>query len=210
VTTSARQPSVGASTASAGWRRWRALLLLGAILTGVIVLLRGGDDGPAARNATQRRTQRRRRRSPPSCRAAGAACCPTSASSLYYGAPQDPQLGALAIGTPAHAIARLERQARPYARKTRPVLPALELLAVIAHSEAGPQGRYSLRQRDSVIRRYLKAARKAKALLVLDIQPGARTSSPRPRGCASGCASPTSASRSTRSGTCRRARSPAR
>jgi hypothetical protein len=90
----------------------------------------------------------------------------------YYGAPQDPQLGALGIGTPAHAVARLERQARGYARKHRPVLPALELIAVVAAGSPGEGGRYNLRQPDSVIRRYLKAARAAKALLLLDIQPG--------------------------------------
>ncbi len=90
----------------------------------------------------------------------------------YYGAPQDRQLGALGIGTPAHAVARLKRQAAPYARKSRPVLPALELIAVVAAGAPGQGGRYNLRQPDSVIRRYLKEARKAKALLLLDIQPG--------------------------------------
>jgi hypothetical protein len=171
VTTSARHPSARVHRqrrlAALG-----ALLLLGAILTGVIVLLRGGDDGPAARNATQRPDAAQTPPKPAELPRGGRELLPNFRIVAYYGAPQDPQLGALGIGTPAHAIARLERQARPYARKTRPVLPALELLAVIAHSEAGPQGRYSLRQRDAVIRRYLKAARKAKALLVLDIQPG--------------------------------------
>jgi hypothetical protein len=90
----------------------------------------------------------------------------------YYGAPQDRQLGALGIGTPAGAAKRLERAAKPFARKTRPVLPAMELLAVVAAAHPGDDGRYNLRQPDSVIRRYLKAARKAKALLILDIQPG--------------------------------------
>ncbi len=90
----------------------------------------------------------------------------------YYGAPQDAELGALGIGTPDHAVRRLERQAAPYGRKSRPVLPALELLAVVAAHAPGDGGRYNLRQPDSVIRRYLKAARRAKALLVLDIQPG--------------------------------------
>jgi hypothetical protein len=90
----------------------------------------------------------------------------------YYGAPQDRQLGALGIGTPAHAARRLERAAKPFARKTRPVLPAMELIAVVAAAHPGEGERYSLRQPDSVIRRYLKAARKAKALLILDIQPG--------------------------------------
>jgi hypothetical protein len=90
----------------------------------------------------------------------------------YYGAPQDEQLGALGIGTPAQAARKLERQAKGYARKSRPVLPAMELIAVVAAAHPGPGDRYNLRQPDSVIRRYLKAARKAKALLILDIQPG--------------------------------------
>jgi hypothetical protein len=90
----------------------------------------------------------------------------------YYGAPQDRQLGALGIGTPDHAARRLAQQAKPYGRKSRPILPALELIAVVAAGAPGEGGRYNLRQPDSVIRRYLKAARKAKALLLLDIQPG--------------------------------------
>jgi hypothetical protein len=51
-------------------------------------------------------------------------------------------------------------------------MPALELIAVVAAAHPGEGERYNLRQSDTVIRRYLKAARKAKALLILDIQPG--------------------------------------
>jgi hypothetical protein len=91
----------------------------------------------------------------------------------YYGAPQSEELGALGIGTPASAARRLERQARPYVRPDRPVLPALELIAVIANADAGEDGMYRSRQPGAVIRRYLRAARRAKALLLLDIQPGA-------------------------------------
>jgi len=91
----------------------------------------------------------------------------------YYGAPQDDELGALGIGTPASAARRLERQAKAYARPGRPVLPALELIAVIANADAGEDGMYRSRQPNAVIRRYLRAARRAKALLLLDVQPGA-------------------------------------
>jgi hypothetical protein len=90
----------------------------------------------------------------------------------YYGAPQDAQLGELGIGTPAHAAAKLERQARPYRRGGRPTLPAFELISTVASGSPGPQGRYSDRLPRSTIDRYLKAARAAKALLILDIQPG--------------------------------------
>ena len=90
----------------------------------------------------------------------------------FYGAPQDEELGTLGIGPPASAARRLERQARAYAQPDRPVLPAMELLAVTAAAHPGEGGRYNTRQDDAVIERYLRAARKAKALLVLDIQPG--------------------------------------
>jgi hypothetical protein len=90
----------------------------------------------------------------------------------FYGAPQDEELGELGIGTPASAARRLEKQAKAYARPGRPVLPAMELLAVVAAYAPGEGGRYSTRQDASVIKRYLRAARRAKALLILDIQPG--------------------------------------
>ena len=90
----------------------------------------------------------------------------------FYGAPQSKQLGALGIGTPAAAARRLERVARGYARKTRPVLPALELISTIAAAHPGDDGLHRMHQPDEVIARYHRAARKAKALLLLDIQPG--------------------------------------
>jgi hypothetical protein len=90
----------------------------------------------------------------------------------FYGAPQARQLGTLGIGTPAQAGRRLLRQARPYERKTRPVLPAMELLATIANRDPGADGLYISRQPPEVIDRYLRAARRIKALLILDIQPG--------------------------------------
>jgi hypothetical protein len=90
----------------------------------------------------------------------------------YYGAPQDKALGELGIGSPASAAKRLIRQARGYERKGRPVLPAMELLAVVASYAPGDGGRYSTRQTDRVVRRYLRSARQHKMLLVLDIQPG--------------------------------------
>ena len=73
---------------------------------------------------------------------------------------------------PAPAARRLERQARPYARRGRPVLPAFELIAAIVTSEAGDGGDHSIRQEPSTIRRYLRAARAHRMLLLLDIQPG--------------------------------------
>ena len=120
----------------------------------------------------------------------------------YYGAPQNHELGALGIGSPDAAGRRLRQQAAPYARKTRPVMLAFELIATVANADPGEDGLYRTRQTDAVVRRYLRAARRAKALLVLDIQPGPRRLHGRGRATSTaGCASPTSASPSTRSGT---------
>ena len=90
----------------------------------------------------------------------------------FYGAPQSQRLGVLGIGTPQRAAARLKRVSRAYATPQRPVLPAFELISTIANAHPGDDGMYRTHQTDATIERYLRAARKAKALLVLDIQPG--------------------------------------
>jgi hypothetical protein len=90
----------------------------------------------------------------------------------FYGAPQHRNLGVLGIGSPDRAAARLRRQARPYRRGGRPVMPAFELIATIALAGPGRDGRYRSRQPARIIRRYLRAARRARALLILDLQPG--------------------------------------
>ena len=90
----------------------------------------------------------------------------------FYGNPRDPQLGTLGIGTPAQAARRLRRQARGYDRRSRPVLPAFELITTMATAEPGEDGLHRIREDDTLIGRYLRAARKAGALLILDIQPG--------------------------------------
>jgi hypothetical protein len=90
----------------------------------------------------------------------------------FYGAPQSDRLGVLGIGPPATAAAKLRRVARAYERRTRPVLPAFELIATIATAGPGDDGLHRSHQTDATIERYLLAAHRAKALLVLDIQPG--------------------------------------
>jgi hypothetical protein len=90
----------------------------------------------------------------------------------FYGAPQSDRLGVLGIGSPQRAAARLKSVARAYARPSRPVLPAFELIATIANAHPGDDGLYRSHQQAATIDRYLLAARHAKALLLLDIQPG--------------------------------------
>ena len=89
-----------------------------------------------------------------------------------YGAPQDPQLGALGIGSPDDAGEELEKQAQEYEGTDRPVLPAMELISTIAAAHPGDDGDHNIHQPERVIDRYLEAAREHGALLILDIQPG--------------------------------------
>jgi hypothetical protein len=90
----------------------------------------------------------------------------------FYGNPRDDELGALGIGTPAQAAKRLLKQAKPYNLKTRPVLPAMELVSTVATAAPGDAGLYRDHISFAKIRSYLAAARKIDALLILDIQPG--------------------------------------
>jgi hypothetical protein len=93
----------------------------------------------------------------------------------FAGAPQARGLGVLGIGSPKRAAKRLRRRAKPYESGNKPVLPAFELIATIALANPGPGGKYRRRQSKGTIRRYLRAARRARDLLVLDIQPGRST-----------------------------------
>jgi hypothetical protein len=88
------------------------------------------------------------------------------------GNPAAAELGILGIGPPSAVARKLRRQARGYVKKTRPVLPAFELITTIADADPGPTGKYRTRMPNKLIQRYYRAARKAKAILLLDIQPG--------------------------------------
>jgi hypothetical protein len=155
-------------------RRLTALAALAVVAVVVVILLTRSDaaERPAAKGADAEQQATPTPEPKVELPRGGRQIIPDYRVVAYYGAPQDKQLGALGIGTPAQAARKLERQAKGYARETRPVMPAMELIAVVAAAHPGEDGRYNLRQPDSVIRRYLKAARKAKALLILDIQPG--------------------------------------
>lgn len=148
-----------------------AVLAVGAALV-VFLLTRSNAAKPPSGGSAAAERPQTTPTPPPELPRGGRRIIPDYRVVAYYGAPQDRQLGALGIGTPAQAARKLARQAKGYERKTRPVLPAMELIAVVAAAHPGEGGRYNMRQPDSVIRRYLKAARKAKALLILDIQPG--------------------------------------
>lgn len=90
----------------------------------------------------------------------------------YYGAPQ---LTKTVIGrnSPSRAGRKLREQADAYsASELRPVIPAFDLIGVIATRNAGRDRKYRTRQDPEVIEVYLGEARKLQGRLMLDIQPG--------------------------------------
>jgi hypothetical protein len=114
----------------------------------------------------------RAKREPPTLPRGGRSLFPERRVVAFYGAPQAHELGALGIGSPQQAARRLERQARAYVEPGRPVLPAFELISTIVQSDPGDDGDHAARQAPQTIGRYLRAARRNKMLLILDIQPG--------------------------------------
>jgi hypothetical protein len=152
-------------------RRVAAGVLAGLALLVVLVAALGGGDGGGEDSGSSGGAAAEAERLPELPRG-GRRIFPRHRVVAFYGAPQADELGALGIGTPDAAGRRLLRQARAYRQRGRPVLPAFELIAVVANGAPGAGGRYRTRQSPAVIRRYLAAARRARALLLLDIQPG--------------------------------------
>jgi hypothetical protein len=149
-------------------RRAAAASGLAALLVLIVLVLRscGGDGGSAG--AVDNAQKPAIAQLP----GGGRTIFPRKRVVAFYGAPQDPQLGVLGLGTPTRAALRLKRAARAYTTRARPVLPAFELISTIANAHPGDDGMYRTHQPPVTIERYLLAARKAKALLLLDIQPG--------------------------------------
>ena len=58
----------------------------------------------------------------------------------FYGAPQDPELGVLGDRHLRAGDRQAAAQARAYEQPGRPVLPAFELIATIAHAAPGDDG----------------------------------------------------------------------
>jgi hypothetical protein len=88
----------------------------------------------------------------------------------FCGTPGAPALGKLAGNLTAKAKL-VQSYADKYA-KNRKVLPVFELIAVVVQGAPGADGKSRRRVPDSVVDDYLRAARAAKALLLLNIQPG--------------------------------------
>jgi hypothetical protein len=92
----------------------------------------------------------------------------------YYGNPLSKRMGILGEIAPDSMLERLARQAAAY-QKADPsahVVPALELIAIVAQADAGRDGLYRARMPDSLIERVASWAEKKGYILILDIQNG--------------------------------------
>ena len=88
----------------------------------------------------------------------------------FCGTPGAPALGRLA-GNLTAKTKQLVSYADKYARG-RKILPVFELIAVVVQGAPGKDGKWRRRVPDSVVDDYLQAARAAKGILLLNIQPG--------------------------------------
>lgn len=131
----------------------------------------GGSGGAGAKGAKGARAKPKPK-PPPELPRGGRVLLPKYRIVTFYGAPQADELGVLGIGTPTRAGKQLLAYTKAYRRFNRPTMPAMELIVTIAANAPGPDGLYRNRTDDKIIRRYLKAARKIKAILILDVQPG--------------------------------------
>jgi hypothetical protein len=89
----------------------------------------------------------------------------------FAGHPGSAALGRLGIGRLDDRAREIDRVARPYA-DGRAILPVLELIATVVQGSPGRDGEYRTRSSDALIAKHLAAARKARGLLLLNIQPG--------------------------------------
>ncbi|MGZ4625417.1 MAG: hypothetical protein ACXV3S_03830 [Kineosporiaceae bacterium] len=89
----------------------------------------------------------------------------------YCGLTGSAALGRLGIGRLDDRVREIEKLGRQYAAG-RSAMPVLELLAVVVQPWPGLDGLYRVRTSDDVIEQYLATARRHRALLLLNIQPG--------------------------------------
>jgi hypothetical protein len=90
----------------------------------------------------------------------------------YYGTGGTGSLGVLGETDPATMHRRLARAAEPFRRAGSEVQLVHELIVTVADAHPGPDGDYSHDVPRAVVQRYVDAARRAGALLLLDVQPG--------------------------------------
>lgn len=93
----------------------------------------------------------------------------------FYGTAGTGALGVLGEARPDVVIDRLDRAAQAFARPGRPVQVVFELIVTIADATPGPDGDYAHDLPRDDVERYIRAAHRHGALLLLDLQPGRAT-----------------------------------
>ncbi|MEP6666841.1 MAG: hypothetical protein ABJA81_10370 [Nocardioidaceae bacterium] len=96
----------------------------------------------------------------------------------YYGTAHTPAMGVLGEGSPARMTRRLRQAARPFRASGKKVQIVYELIVSIADAHPGPDGNYSHFIPRAYVERFVALARRNRALLVLDLQPGRQSFAP--------------------------------
>jgi hypothetical protein len=90
----------------------------------------------------------------------------------FYGTAGSPGLGVLGESDPDRIVPRLRAAAAGFATPDRKLQIAFELIVSVAQRKPGADGTYSKMIDPAKIQQYVDAARRHRALLVLDVQPG--------------------------------------
>lgn len=90
----------------------------------------------------------------------------------FYGTGGTGSLGVLGETSPDEMERRLAAAARPFRLTGRPVRKVYELIVTVADPAPGPDGDYHHDIARATVERYIAAARRHDALLLLDLQPG--------------------------------------
>jgi hypothetical protein len=95
----------------------------------------------------------------------------------YYGHPHDSNMGIVGEMSLDELTQKLRKQAAAYeaADPSRPVVPALELIATVAQREPGFDGTYILDTDHETLREYIEYAAEQEMIVILDVQIGRGT-----------------------------------
>lgn len=133
----------------------RGVLFLTAVLAAIVAVVNLAFAGPP----------------PPELPRGGREVFPQYRLFGYSGHPRSEALGRLGIGDIDERMVEMEERGQPF-RGDRDLMPVMELITVIAQPRPGEDGQYRTRVSDEVIESWVGTARKHRALLLLNIQPG--------------------------------------